>query len=264
MALDLIERTNPSRPEVDLPVAIVELKDIPSLLQSEGRNYVRMAAAKNLQFQFAIRPFVNDVVKLIYFADLVAQREKELKKLHDDGLNRKRLLWSGIATETVDTIVQSGDGVTVHYDLNYATLKKIYGFVKWIPNDTPLMKGDLRKTARKAALGLTVDFSTAYELMPWSWLVDWSFNLGGLLSAYRNVAGASHGPVQIMEETETSIFGLPTNLNVQRYSPFTAKLTDKTRRTEYTFFPDVQLPILNTRQLSILGSIGVSRRVPRS
>jgi hypothetical protein len=264
LATSLIKKTNPSRPDVDLPVAIFELKDMPSLLATEGRNLIRMAAAKNLQYQFAIKPFVSDVFSLLNFVSLIANREKELKKLHESGLRRRRLLWSGVSTETVDTIVQSGDGVTVHYDMHYATQKKIYGFVEWFPPATPLMKGDLRKQARRAALGLTVDLSTAWELMPWSWLVDWSFNVGSVLSATRNIVGASHGPCQIMEETVTSVLGVSPSLAVGRYSPFSARIVDKQRRTEPGVSVDVQMPLLTGRQLSILGSIGVTRRMPRS
>jgi hypothetical protein len=107
-----------------------------------------------------------------------------------------------------------------------------------------------------------VDFSTAWNAMPWSWLVDWSSNIGDILIARRNIVGASPGPVQLMTQTTTTGELIPTSY-VNYVSKGHWKEVSKTRRTVVNVPVDVQLPILNVRQLSILGSIGVTRRVPR-
>lgn len=264
LAADLLARTNPSRPVVDLPIAIYELKDMPGLLRDEGNKLIRGLAAGHLANEFAIKPLISDLKGLLNFSDEVAKRQKELEQLSSGRLRRKRDLWSGSNTSgPVDFIAQSGDGVTVHIGVNFATQRRIWGYVVWSPDNPKLMKGDMRALARKAVLGLTVDFSTAWNAIPWSWLVDWCSNVGDILVAKRNIIGASPGPVQLMTQTTTTA--------IAKQLPDTGFVTpggwtevSKKRRTVVNVPVDVQLPILNFRQLSILGSIGVTRRVPRS
>lgn len=264
LAADLIARTNPSRPVVDLPVAIFELREIPDLLREEGNKIVRGLAAGNLAYQFGIRPLISDLMNLLNFSDEVAKRQRELEKLASGGLRRKRDLWSGSSTGgPFDIIAQSGDKIIVHFDSYKATQRRVWGFIVWTPDNPKLMKGDARALARKAVLGLTVDFSTAWNAIPWSWLVDWCSNVGDILIAKRNIVGASHGAIQLMTQTTTS-----TRAQLTTYAQFVTPgswiETSKQRRTVSHVPVDVQLPILNARQLSILGSIGVTRRVPRS
>jgi hypothetical protein len=264
LAAELLARTNPSRPVVDLPIAIYELREIPELLREEGNRIVRGLAAGHLAVEFGIKPLVNDLQSLLNFSDEVAKRQRELEQLNNGGLKRKRDLWSGSTTGgPFDVIAQSGDKITVHIDVHKATVRKIWGYVVWKPDNPKMMKGDMRSIARKAVLGLTVDFSTAWNAIPWSWLVDWCSNIGDILVARRNIVGASPGPVQLMTQTTTTADAnrIPYNLTT---SPGGWKTVSKRRRTVVNVPVDVQLPILNARQLSILGSIGVTRRMPRS
>jgi hypothetical protein len=265
LAADLLARTNPSRPVIDLPIAIYELREIPSLLRDEGNKIIRGLAAGHLAVEFGIKPLVNDLKSLLNFSDEVAKRQRELERLHAGGLKRKRDLWSGsITAGPIDIIAQSGDKLTVHMINSKATQCKISGFVRWFPSNPGLMKGDLRDQARKAVLGLTLDFATAWNAIPWSWLVDWCGNVGDILIANRNLVGANHGPVQIMTQTTTTCDSVLTGIGSAKYSKGGYTEVSKRRRSIVHVPVDVQLPVLNLRQLSILGSIGVTRRVPRS
>lgn len=266
LAADLLAKTNPSRPVVDLPIAVYELKDIPSLLQSEGKDWIRRLAALNLKYHFAIKPLVSDVINLLNFSDEVAKRQKELEALATSGLRRKRHLWDGSMIGPTDVVVNSGNGWLVHCLSEVNTSSKVWGFVEWFPSNPQLMKGDSRALARKAVLGLTVDFSTAWNAIPWSWLIDWCSNVGDILSANRNLVGAYHGPVRIMEQSTsdakcTFTWTAPSTSTI---SDGSWDVTTKSRRTVVHVPISAQLPILNLRQLSILGSIAVTRRLPRS
>lgn len=264
LAADLLARTNPSRPVVDLPIAIFELREIPGLLREEGNKIIRGMAVGNLTYQFGIKPLVSDLQGLLNFSDEVAKRQRELEKLAKGGLKRTRDLWSGSSTAgPISGIVQSGDGPTIILDYYKATQRKIWGHVVWYPDNPKMMKGDLRAAARKAVLGLTVDFSTAWNAIPWSWLVDWCSNVGDILIANRNTVGASHGVVQLMTQTTTTSEAYP-NLPPPKMTRGGWKEISKQRRSVVNVPVDVQLPVLSLRQLSILGSIGVTRRVPRS
>jgi len=266
LAADLLARTNPSRPVVDLANFVYELREIPILLKKEGDNIVRNHHSNNLAYEFGIKPLISDLKKLVNFTDEVAKRTRELEQLAKGGLRRKRDLWSGSIHTLVpfDIIAQSGDKVTVHLDVHKNTQRRIWGFVVWYPdNPKGLMKSDLRDMARHAVLGLNLSFETAWNAIPWTWLIDWCSNVGDVLAANRNVIGATHGAIQLMTQTTTSALAKqPVPNSPVKDGGWTE--VSKRRRT-VTYVPvDFQLSLLSQRQLSILGSIGVTRRVPRN
>lgn len=268
LASQLLARTNPSRPVVDLPIFVYELRELPQLFQREGGDWLRKLASLNLKYHFGIKPLVNDLFALLSFSDEVAKREAELNALASSGLRRRRHLWSGSVTGSTSRAFQSLGFNTGTRVVPKTTMSRVWGFVEWFPQNPKLMKGDRRDLAKKAVLGLTVDFSTAWNAIPWSWLVDWCSNIGDILVANRNIVGAYHGPVRIMETTTTH-GSFPQSLTVElssyrnRAGPFEFRTTTKTRRTA-TPSVSAYLPILSNKQLSILGSIGVTRRLPRS
>lgn len=269
LAAQLLARTNPSRPVVDLPIFVYELREIPDLLRKEGGGWIKKLASLNLKYHFGIKPLVSDLLSLLSFTDEVNKREKELNALYTSGLRRKRNLWdgsvSGITARNLNSTSEFNTG-TVNIQKTSST--RVWGHVEWFPDSKlGLMKGDRRALARKAVLGLTVDFSTAWNAIPWSWLIDWCSNVGDILIAHRNIVGAHHGPVRIMENIRTHGYYPKMTLEISTWkkesSPIDFRCQYKTRRTASPTL-SAYLPILSARQLSILGSIGVTRRMPRS
>lgn len=265
LAASLLAMTNPSRSTISIPNFVWELREIPDLLRKEGQDLIRSHHERNLKIEFGYKPLLSDLKKLINFVHEVDKRQEELERLFSKGLHRKRNLWSGssIGTGPADIIAQSGDKLTVHIFVTKATQRKVWGFVKWFPTNPKLPKGDLRAWARKLTAGAVIDFSTLWEGLPWSWLVDWCSNVGDILAANRNIIGASHSAVQLMTQTTTTADVTSPYLSGASSSNGWTETT-KQRRTIVYVPVDVQLPMLDHRQLSILGSIGVTRRVPRS
>jgi hypothetical protein len=261
LATRLLADTNPSRPVVDLPIFVAELRELPRLLRLEGDTLLKRAGSANLGYQFGWRPLIGDLTRLLSFSDQVAKRETELKNLFKSGLRRKRQLYSGAISDTFSSVLNSTGFNTGSVPYDRVTKDRTWGFVEWYPTVLPpATSADMRSLARRAVLGMTVDLSTAWELIPWSWLVDWCSNVGDFLSAQRNIIGATHGPVQIMSHTTTQ--GKSRVMPVQ-VSPHEYTYETKTRNV-VTPSLSAYLPFLSLRQLSILGSIGVTRRMPRS
>lgn len=260
-ATQLLADTSPSRPVVDLPLAVYELKDIPSMLRNEGNSFLQKAAHANLSYQFGWRPLLNDLSNLFDFHDQVSKREAELRNMFDSGLRRKRTIFSGAQRYTERKFLQSdGHGVSVIYDVAFAV--ELKGFVRWFPTTLPPRTNDeMRSLARRAVLGLTVDLSTAWNAIPWSWLVDWCTNVGDFLAAHRNIVPAQHGPIQIMRHVALEASHVPLNDPMYTDHKFWVE-----RKARHIVTPTLaaHLPFLSLRQLSILGSIGVTRRTPRS
>ena len=117
---------------------------------------------------------------------------------------------------------------------------------------------DIRADALKVVNGNMIDFETIYNLLPWSWLIDYFTNLGDFISAGRNKVEARHDSVIIMRDTKTSVSvnGSQTNDGRVKCTPI------ENRRRTYTRDPatpqlSAHLDFLTVSQTSILGSLSV-------
>jgi hypothetical protein len=120
----------------------------------------------------------------------------------------------------------------------------------------------MRRLIQRAVLGLTVDFSTVWELIPWSWLIDWDTNVGTFLQASRNIIPAQLTTCVVMLHTRTewSSPGLTGVSNNNRYKlqPIQIIREGKTR-TSVSPSVTAQFPFLSGNQLGILASLAVTR-----
>lgn len=262
MAIQVLKRSNPSRSDVELPVALFELREIPQLLHKEGNKIIELAN-KNLQYQFGIAPTVNDLIKLLCFVDAVDSRVKNLKALNESGIRRKVSLWSGSTSGQSSNASLNSTVVSVSGYYKWVTKVHKWGFVEWFPSHPRIWtEEETRRKAWEIAYGLTLDFNTLWQALPWSWLIDWCSNVGDVLEASRNTADVSHSVVQLMTRQETVAEYVYTQ-GGQYTSPCRVMHVTKQRTLVPNVSIEAQLPILSGRQLSILGSIGVTRRVPR-
>lgn len=263
LAARLLADTNPSRPVVDLPVFVAELRDFPELFKFIGENAFKTVAKSNLNYWFGWRPLMQDLLKLMDFANTVNDRTNELKALYSSGLRRTRNLWSGSASSTTlnkPILAPAGANANWFVDITTVTKQNVSGHVKWKPTALPPATDmELRNLAIRAAYGLVIDASTAWELIPFSWLFDWCGNIGDYLAAKRNIVNATPYDLVIMDHRET----LCTSVN-RSYSPNTLELgpppaavRESKKRTPASLSLSAYLPFLTFRQLSILGSIAL-------
>ena len=185
---------------------------------------------------------------------------KELRALGDRGLGRTRVLDNLSITETKSVTPQS-IGVLMSGQQTRTTSVKVWVHVKWHPApDFPRTDASLLRLARRAALGLTVDPSTAWELIPFSWLVDWFGSVGDYLAAKRNIVPSYPSTPQVMRHTrtETKIRINPVNscpsFTVTDFSSiYETKSRQPTAISAFTAY----VPFLSGRQLAVLGSLAV-------
>lgn len=257
----LLARTNPSRPVVDLPVFVAELGDVPKLIRLAGGSILRKVAGANLTWRFGWAPLISDLNSMLDFSAIVDKRTQELKRLSEKGLRRKLHLWSGtFDSQDTGESLQSLNG-TVTGTIRRAVIQRIDGFVEWVmSSDNPTTGKEMRQLARRAVLGLTIDPATAWELIPFSWLIDWSGNVGQFLMSRRNLVGATPRQKFLTEltvrnsvvTTTSTSSGLRTNGD--HHYGWTRK-----KRIIASATLSAQLPYLSKGQLSILGSLAVLR-----
>lgn len=287
-------RTSPSRPYVDVPVNIIELGDVSHLLHDAGEELVhrllvprgrrkgrrgiinndswaglavpsgyRTLGTGNIVYNFGIAPLVGDLVKLVNFTDQVNRRVSDMEKLFNSPTGYRRTVrigsYSGSQTKVL-TCQSNQATITSGFTGRTAVDLKVH--CRWKPTSVPteLRAPDaMRAAARRAVLGMTVDLSTAWEAMPWSWLLDWCGNVGTFLKANRNIIPATLQGVHILKHTRTTWTCPFYQSGSLTMSPISFSRESKTRNPSFVA-PVAHFPFLDGRQVGILASLAVTRR----
>lgn len=279
--------TNPSEPIVGLGETIAELREIPGQLRKRGidlynsfnyRNRSKRKAAAlltgaaadlNLRYQFGIKPIVNDLVSLLNIRESLNFKIRDLiMSERKGGLIRKRDVFSGTVVQdwSAPKLLFSAWGTNSYIRARFKSTTTVTKWVvcRWVPDGTrklPYHKDyAFHRAFRSKVFGLDIfNARNIWNTLPWSWLVDWSFNVGDYLSATNNTVGIVLKSVVVCTTTKTTQYieftTLPTGISCQ---PFSRTLTTKTRRNvTLNILPKLQL--LTGRQVGILASIARSK-----
>lgn len=270
---DLLVRTNPSAPSISVPTFIGELKDIPELVRDWGGSLLRKVAKGHLTWRWAIRPMISDVQKMMQFSRLVDERFATLIRLRDGGFVRKATgLGGSVSTSSPSTqlfSVGGGQFITATKVTTYTS--KMWGSVQWKTDGTfsyPRDGDSMRKFAERIVVGATSyeTLATTWELLPWSWFVDWFANVGGMIATNNNSVGASYGNMCIMRT-------ISSRNSYTRIPPTPSWITSPTLPSEeyvsklryINIGPSTPLspslaPLIDGGKWSILGSLAVLKR----
>lgn len=272
---DILARSNPSRPIVDVPVFVAELRDLPRMLlelkdipgwfHDTGLVLIDRLAKGNLSYQFGWKPFVKDLISFLNWQSLVDKRLSELNTLHRKGGLR-------FETQPQENSIETPwvDGGATHYD----TLRKFskdvrvtrqWYSVSWVPQETPRSSvkpvSATRQQAFRSALGLEISAAPLWEAMPWSWLIDWFSDFGSFLNAGRNSAGFVPGQCFTMTHTKRLRFYEFRKSSVGSWhadfspTPGYYQREIKKRVLGSGSAPTIRVPIISMRQWGILASL---------
>lgn len=270
-AVKTVAYTNPSRAKVELPVSFAELRELPILIYEAGWSLIRRIGAANLRWYFGVLPLLNDLKALFKFAQSVKHRVELLEKFQREGsMTRKVSLYSGVVADFPDTNVQTNSSPptsnVTHVLKSRRTVRTVWGYVTWTPGGdfakSIVTDQDMLNMARTIILGARVDFVSAWEAMPWSWLFDWFGNIGDWLQANRHVVPIYPGIPSICETirveytyiSTTNGFGMPPF-----YHTNTHVTVHKSRDRVSAAFPSANLPLLTPRQALILPSVAAAK-----
>ncbi len=273
LAWRILAVTNPSRASVNVLAMIAEFRDLPRLVQGWGQGYLKTAANANLSWRFGVAPMLGDIRKLLDFTEAVEKRLKQLRRLRD-GKTLKTRCYLGTGKEIVDhgQVLLHSHGSLIYANASTTHSYEMWGTAEWKlldSSDLPEMDdAEMRNFARRTLTGVTSygALEAAWELTPWSWLVDWFSNTGDLLAASQNSVGCTWGRLCVMRHSrsvrtydkETLI--KPAWVNLDGWFTLIGE-----RKERYPVFPVVpiplpRLPILTNGQLSILLSLAALRR----
>lgn len=184
-----INRFRPGKPAVDLGVTIGEMRDAPKLLFKRLRE-LRDLGDLYLKIQFGWRPFLRDLFgffEQMYALDRNLERfQKQFgRKLRRKG--RVESISEDLGTSSFTPTFTPGWGTALKSSsgIRSQTCSKTIWFSgefefpalrdhRWSP---------LSETTRRL-FGLRLTPDVVWNLIPWTWLIDWAWNVGDAIANY--------------------------------------------------------------------------------
>jgi hypothetical protein len=273
-ALTVLARTNPSRPAI-VPFDLIQdlydiprqLKDVGKLIKSPKRVLSqREIANQYLGVKFGWLPLIKDVQDLLDVGKSIDRRVAEFHRLYSsNGLKRRLTLHEDHAAADQKSVTfESNASLTIIGTYSDVTTRRRWATVRWLPTVLPrYYPNDARilSEAKRISLGLTVEglYQGAWDLLPWTWLIDWFTNVHEFALAHSNAVPASASAVNVMTETETVRTFSVTSIS----SGYTGgggytTLSDKSR-IQSSGAVSANIPFLGISRLSVLSALFVQR-----
>jgi hypothetical protein len=271
-------RSNPSRPVVTPATLIQDFVELPKMLRDIPRLINRPKklltanelADKNLAVQFGWLPFIRDINQLLNLQTHVDRRSRELHKLYSGKGLRRRLTLDELHRNGIQTFTKPvGSGCSFNYTTDISVTGKMWATVRWKPLDVPYFSPTtavINQKARRIVLGLTPEglVSGAWDVIPWTWLIDWFVNVGDFLGSYSNTVPAVRTSTCLMNETTITVSpgSLIPNAGTKDCSVVQTgvwKKTSKYRQPGGSLTPGFNIPFIGVSRLSILSSLAIQR-----
>lgn len=300
----VFSRSNPSRPSFDAAVFLGELRDFPGMARQIWRHAIPLArrlqrrnglstlealdlgvrdGAKHflnnadsnwLLYQFGWRPFMNDIKKFLDVNQACERRFQTLMKLAEHGVKGAKVSIDKDTQVGGSSLVPIASLTSTVFYGRMTTVKKYerWGTTRWYLSKAgklSLLAQDqarVRDLARQVVSGVNIDLSTAWNLFPWTWLLDWAGSTGDYISSQRNLIGASHGMACIMTHSESESVCVRSKGD-DAYTGISGGnfkiINSRKLRTVHPSFtlPELTFPILDGRQTSILGALATTRLI---
>lgn len=236
------------------------LKELTRKIPISKFNGLSRLAKANLLYSFGISPLISDIELLLEFQQRVDRRAEVLRRLSTRGYKKTISLASDTTQVTTHNVTLHSSRTWWRGTVTKVTTREIKAHTRWYTLfNLPIAESSIRDKARKAILGYSLTPSTLYELMPWSWLIDYFTNLGDLVKANSNMAECTHDTSRIMTHTRTEVSTsnhVPVNFPSTSLTGYKGLRETKNRRLVLATLA-ARMPILTDQQASILGSLAV-------
>lgn len=263
----------PKLTKVNMGQFVAEIRDMPKLFKVELKRFKDLGSGY-LNYQFGWKPFISDLRGWLQSLLRLDRQLAEMQKHNGKWLKR-----GGVLSESNDTIEDAGCYVTPSNGLTTLFLKRVTtsllkswfsgSFRYYIPGLSDGSWGKLR-IARKL-WGLELTPALVYELIPFSWLLDWFSNVGDVVA---NATAASDENLvsryaYIMRHRIVSVdcyARVKGTFTAYRKTPTTSyadlsshcRVETKCRAAASPFGFNFELDDFSNYQLSILAALGMS------
>lgn len=248
--------SNPSKPTVSVPVFLAQLKEIPKSLKEVGDAKVSNSAVAH---NFGWAQLYQDVANMFNFTDQVNKRVKQLTAAHGhSGARGHEVIWGDHAAQFISGLtVWSLEAYIVVNDWK-TTTRQMWASVRWVADSPGLVPADqILNQARLAVHGWRLAPADLWELIPWSWFVDYFVNVSDYLEATQNSLGIHPERGCVMLETLTTHRHEPDSDPGPNftYTPAAYSYVTKERTPTSLSLEVNTVPFLGPKQLVTLSSI---------
>lgn len=293
-------RFRPGRPAVNMGVFLGELRDLPRMLQDTCRRlkdiWQKMRSLKRnprflnykyvfkhgghelaqdyLSYQFGWAPFVGDLLRCYEVSKTIDRRFSEIRR--NNGKLRRRggrvvhesetvVLFNGPDSGAFTPVLPSPMYRTTPHRITTQTISKEYwfkgAFRYYIPDIGSLQ---WENRTRRKLYGLSLNAEVVWNLVPWTWLIDWFGNIGDVISSldtgwadnltckYAYMMGTDS---TVITHNCTADFALGGSVSLGTELRYISK--QRVAATPYGFA--VSYDSLSPRRLAILAALGISR-----
>jgi len=273
------KRTRPGNSAANAAVLLGEMRRLPTLplQQLQKLKNFRSLGSEYLNVEFGWKPFVSDVRKMFETYQSIDRRLAQLVRDNGRGVRRNANL--GTTETTTTDITPSGFLLTPTYPsfggtghsmsrtrVKTVTTRTWYvaRYRYYIPD---VGTSQWTRRATRALYGANVTPDVLYELLPWSWLVDYFSNVGDVISnmSPNAVDKLTADYAYVMRSTEERLtwtvsgsVWTPTNrlsFNLTGNNSVSSKL----RQVATPFGFGIKWDGLSASQLGILTALGISR-----
>ncbi len=277
-ALRLVARTNPSRPVITPPEMLQNLIELPRMVKHLGdllNNPLTSfktpsgVASEYLGIKFGWIPVINDVLQLLDLQKEILKRNAELQKLYSGrGLKRRvKFATSSDEGKRYDLIPLLGT-VSVIARTSVKIERECWGSIRWKPTSPPpYHPQDMRFNdhTRNLVLGFTPEGMAKglWNVIPWTWLLGWFFNIGDYALAHSNSVPAQYSSACCMSKMVVSTVPTeavcPGGFQVELKVIGSATAITRTRVVAGTLVPGFNMPLWDISKLSVLGALFAQR-----
>ncbi len=281
-AADAYRRMRPAQPQFQGLNAIFELKDLPGMLKKRTENHIESFARRggntHLEAQFGWLPLLRDIQGMCNTQMNLEKSYKQLLRDEGEPVRRGVKLRAQESDPVVGTINPGMGPSLVSYfsrgpatcisvqqtfDLVWAAARFRY-FLPAGPRDIAW-----RSKMKRAIFGLNISPIVVYNAVPWSWLADWFFNYGDVISNLSSTI-ADRCAAEYFYMMRHQAIKTTMTIRSGAYEAYTLKPIEvttssysvqgnKTRLRGDPFGLATNQNTLNPSQLSILGALGLSR-----
>jgi len=283
-----INRTIPTAPEYSLATALGEIyaDGLPSLVGStlfRAKNLkqaLKSVGGEYLNIEFGWKPFVSDLKSLASTVSkaskLIEQYEKgsgrPIGRHYEFPVERSttvtyeggKAMYPPIDSTLISSTVLATQGTETETFRRY-WFEGVYSY--YLPTASSAVE-KMKKYASEAEklLGLKITPEVLWNLAPWSWLADWLFNYGELISNLTNLSKDNcllrRGYIMCTTYTKSTV--THPGWTLKGFGPtgptsITLETKAKSRRRASPWGFGVTFEGFSPRQIAILSALGISR-----
>jgi hypothetical protein len=217
--------------------------------------------------KFGWLPLIDDANKLLHLGEYIHKRKGELDRLYSErGLKRRVKLGGGHGrSERAQAILSDLGGAFITARVSSDTEENVYGTARWKPTGVPpgYNPSDAEKfqMAKQVCSGLTTEgvIKGSWDLLPWSWMVDWFSNVGDWLTQSSSTIPAAPVSCCIMRSKTTVIQHTIIDKPIWAIDNGGVGIHTSKTRTVASGTLAASLPTLDANRLSILSALFVQR-----